>query len=323
MLGTTVARHMQLGPGELHASIERLRFGTLAMRVTDFSTAMRATIEPAGDIVTLGFALHADEPILITGQRFHAGTMSLFPAGRASEVRYPAGSRSVTLAVPSAVYARALAGASIVEATGATDTNPLVQVSGADGARLRDVVAAMQALAAREPELWLDGQWTANAERALLEAFLRPLDGTAPVKAGASGRGDAALAIVHEVEARLDAEPATLPSMPALCAALGVSRRTLERAFRDLLGVSPAQHLRLRALNAVREALLLCPPEPGIVTRIAIDHGFWHLGRFSLSYRRLFGERPTDTLGRAASTRPRRTPSGKASSLRPGAAFRE
>lgn len=299
MLGATVATHMQLGRGQLRASIARLRFDTLALRVTDFSTAVRATVEPPKDVVTLGFVLRADEPFLIAGRHFGVDTMSVFGAGHVSEVRYPAGSRSVTLAMPSIVYARELAGASTCHALEPADAEPRVQVTAPDVARLRDTVSAMEALAARDPGLWLDGQWTANAERALLDAFFRPLGNPASVSVGPSDRLRSARTIVREVEARLEADPTSLPSMPALCAALRISRRTLERAFHDLLGVSPAHHLRLRSLNAVRAALLQCQPKPGIVTRVAIENGFWHLGRFSLSYRTLFGERPIDTLRRS------------------------
>jgi methylphosphotriester-DNA--protein-cysteine methyltransferase len=283
MLGTTVARHMQLGPGRLRASIDRLRVNRLAMRVTDFSAAVRVTVEPPSDIVTVGFVLRTEEPLLVEGRPFRTGMMSVFGSGEVSEVRYPAGSRSVTLAIPSAVF-------------GSMEASLQVQATAVDAARLRDVITMLEALAERDPGLWLDGQWTANAERALLDAFFRPLGWPAPPGAGPSGRSRAARTIVREVEAFLDADPTMLPSMPALCAALDISRRTLERAFHHLLDVSPAHYLRLRALNAVRQALLQCQPEPGIVTRIAIDHGFWHLGRFSVSYRALFGERPVDTL---------------------------
>lgn len=298
MLATAAATHMQLGPGRLHASIERLRFNTLAMRVTAFSAAVRATVEPPKDVVTLGFVLRADEPFLIAGRRFQAGMMGVFAAGQVSEVRYPPGSRSVTLAMPSAVYARELDSASIRKAPGDVHALRQVQVSRLDAARLHDVISALEALAARDSALGLDRQWIANAERALREAFLRPLCNFAASDRGSSDRLRAAGAIVREVDARLDADPTSIPSISALCESLRISRRSLERAFHDLLGVSPAHHLRLRSLNAVREALLRCRPEAGMITRTAIDNGFWHLGRFSLSYRALFGERPIDTLRR-------------------------
>jgi len=34
------------------------------------------------------------------------------------------------------------------------------------------------------------------------------------------------------------------------------------------------------------------------VTAVAMDHGFFQLGRFSADYRRAFGELPSETLGR-------------------------
>ncbi|MCW5734387.1 MAG: helix-turn-helix domain-containing protein, partial [Enhydrobacter sp.] len=208
--------------------------------------------------------------------------------------------RSVTLAMPSAAYEGELASASMRDAPGDAGAIPQLQVSGLDSARLHDVISAIEALAARDPGLWLDGQWIANAERALLEAFLRPLGSPASIELGSSDRLRDSGIIVREVEARLDADPTSIPSISALCESLRISRRSLERAFHDLLGVSPAHHLRLRSLNAVREALLRCRPEPGIITRTALDNGFWHLGRFSLSYRALFGERPIDTLRRGS-----------------------
>ncbi|WP_236637969.1 helix-turn-helix domain-containing protein [Mangrovicoccus ximenensis] len=32
------------------------------------------------------------------------------------------------------------------------------------------------------------------------------------------------------------------------------------------------------------------------VSDVAMDHGFLHWGRFSQAYRKMFGERPSDTL---------------------------
>lgn len=296
MLGATAAAHMQLGPGRLRASIERLRFGRVAIRVTSFSAAVRATVEPPADVVTLGFVLAATEPFLIAGQRFHADMLIVFGAGAPTEVRYPAGSRSVTLAIPAGLYVREIAAIAKREAFRAGNANPRIQVETCDLARLKDVVATMGQLGADHPDLWLDRQWTANAERALLEAFLRPLNDPTLVPGAWRGRLRSARAVVREAEARMDADRLSIPSVPALCSALGVSRRTLERAFHDLLDVSPAHHLRVRALNAVRHELLRSEPRPGTITRIAIDNGFWHMGRFSMAYRALFGERPIDTL---------------------------
>jgi AraC family transcriptional regulator, ethanolamine operon transcriptional activator len=83
-----------------------------------------------------------------------------------------------------------------------------------------------------------------------------------------------------------------------LCRAVGVSRRTLEYAFLDICGVSPRRYLQVQRLRAAQRALRRAAPERGAVKREAYDAGFRDLGRFSVEYRRFFGESPTQTLNR-------------------------
>jgi transcriptional regulator GlxA family with amidase domain len=51
-------------------------------------------------------------------------------------------------------------------------------------------------------------------------------------------------------------------------------------------------------MHLVRRALLRADPSNSTVTRIVTDHGFWELGRFSVAYRALFNETPSETLRR-------------------------
>jgi transcriptional regulator GlxA family with amidase domain len=87
-------------------------------------------------------------------------------------------------------------------------------------------------------------------------------------------------------------------SVPRLASALGLTSRTLYRVARRDLGVSPMSLLRRARL--VRARAELDARLPGTtVTRVALDCGFTHLGRFSQEYVREFGERPSETLQRA------------------------
>jgi AraC-like DNA-binding protein len=79
--------------------------------------------------------------------------------------------------------------------------------------------------------------------------------------------------------------------------ASGVPGRTLFRHFMDWRGVSPMRHLRNVRLAHARQALLRASPDE-YVTEIALNLGFTHMGRFSLEYRRHFGESPSETLGK-------------------------
>lgn len=79
---------------------------------------------------------------------------------------------------------------------------------------------------------------------------------------------------------------------------VGVSVRSLSRTFRARYGMGPMTFLRERRFEAARAALDAAAPELETVTDIALRHGFAHLGRFSVEYRRRFGERPSETLSR-------------------------
>ena len=78
----------------------------------------------------------------------------------------------------------------------------------------------------------------------------------------------------------------------------GVPLRQLQQGFKTYTGISPAQWLRLRRLNGARRELLSTTDTT--VAEVAMNWSFWHLGRFSNSYRALFQELPSETLKRSS-----------------------
>jgi AraC family ethanolamine operon transcriptional activator len=93
--------------------------------------------------------------------------------------------------------------------------------------------------------------------------------------------------------------PQNNPTITEICEYTHTSRRALQYAFNDVLGVSPGQYLRAARLNSVRRALVantnLAPSEREPISTIAQNWGFWHLGQFAQDYRRLFAELPSQT----------------------------
>jgi AraC family ethanolamine operon transcriptional activator len=85
-------------------------------------------------------------------------------------------------------------------------------------------------------------------------------------------------------------------SVADLCRGVGVSRSTLYRAFWEVCGTAPSTYLSFRRMTEARRMLLGGKPQRGAVKRAAIDSGHMELGRFSVEYRRIFGESPTATL---------------------------
>jgi AraC-like DNA-binding protein len=72
------------------------------------------------------------------------------------------------------------------------------------------------------------------------------------------------------------------------------SWRTINRGFRERFGVTPKQYILATRMSSVRKEILASPPQRRI-TDIANNWGFWHLGRFSTEYKKLFGELPSAT----------------------------
>ena len=83
-----------------------------------------------------------------------------------------------------------------------------------------------------------------------------------------------------------------------LCRAAGVSERTLEYAFKEIMGLTPVAYLIRLRLHRVRQALLAATQGSTTVSAEALDWGFWHFGEFSRAYKDCFGELPSDTLRR-------------------------
>jgi AraC-like DNA-binding protein len=83
-----------------------------------------------------------------------------------------------------------------------------------------------------------------------------------------------------------------------LCRVAAVSERTLEYAFKEVMGLAPMTYLVRLRLHRVRQALLEATQGTTTVSAEALNWGFWHFGEFSRAYKACFGELPSDTLRR-------------------------
>lgn len=138
-----------------------------------------------------------------------------------------------------------------------------------------------------------------RVEEDLIAHFLGAASGVEN-ELGAPGRGHLRrrYAMMRRVRAYLGEHSTTPVRVDALCEAVGMSRRGLEYLFKDLLGIGVNAFIRHQRLHGARRAILRSGPGSGGVKRIALEWGFWHLGRFSSEYRAEFGELPTATLAR-------------------------
>jgi AraC-like DNA-binding protein len=174
----------------------------------------------------------------------------------------------------------------------------IVQGLYAWGMRLVDAAVA-------DPGLFNDStDQRAAAQVELVEMLLATLD-------DASGRelGGKELAkheqsrIVKIAEAHALARAGERLYVSDLCRVAAVSERTLEYAFKEILGLTPVAYLTRLRLHRVRQALRAASSETTTVSSVALDWGFWHFGEFSRAYKECFGELPSETLRAARAAR--------------------
>lgn len=133
----------------------------------------------------------------------------------------------------------------------------------------------------------------------LLEDCLFILD-NAQARLGRSGlqrRGEERMIMKRVGEWAADS-PEDALNLLELAQVAGVSLRQLQQAFKAYTGMTPSHWLRLRRLNSAHRELLRRRPTETTVAEVAMHWSFWHLGRFSSSYRALFKELPSETLKR-------------------------
>lgn len=90
-------------------------------------------------------------------------------------------------------------------------------------------------------------------------------------------------------------EPLAIEQIAREC---GLSLRALEKNFLLHFGCTPTGFLRNIRMDRAHQRLG-DPARTESVTDIALESGFFHLGRFAAAYRKKFGESPSDTLRQA------------------------
>lgn len=175
----------------------------------------------------------------------------------------------------------------------ARDTGARI-IKGASGTRMGLwLAAALSELAASGsvlelPAVQLRDEFLRRCSALLDETEHQPFHWRNPTRRGALRIFDEAKAFI---ESALRSE--YVPTVMEIGANVRVSARTLEYAFDHVVAVSPSRYLQCLRLCCARRDL-----KNGVemsVTAVAMKWGFWHLGRFSIAYREMFGELPSQS----------------------------
>jgi len=128
-------------------------------------------------------------------------------------------------------------------------------------------------------------------ERVVLESFL-----LASVPAAVEERSPAHVRLAYRTELLMRERLGERVRLAHVARELGTSVRSVQLSFQEAFGMPPsAYHAALR-LNGARRALRAGGEGPARVYEVAQRWGFHHAGRFSIAYRRMFGESPRATV---------------------------
>jgi len=162
-------------------------------------------------------------------------------------------------------------------------------------------VALIESVWGGEEDLWgLDRLDPLRAQHCILETVARAVSSATRPLRTRDGRRFNDRKIVVDALDFLEASGVWRVPMSELCAATGMSERSVERAFERTFELSPITYMRAQALSAARTRLLDSDPTDTTVSRVAMDHDFEHLGRFAYYYRTAFDEHPSVTLASKA-----------------------
>jgi AraC-like DNA-binding protein len=280
------------GRGGFHATVVRVSLHRLWMQSAQETLARTWNAELWADrgsvsfLTRPGLAIHQ-------GVEARADEISLKASGQPVWQRLGPSAHWGTMSLPTedwAETASVIAGRDIVP----RGRSILIAPRAAPLATLRRLHAATADLARSAPEMIEDPEVARGLEQGLLRALVACVDTVGPREATMAQRNHTN--IITRFRRALEERSETAVYVPEICAAIGVSDRTLRLCCREQLGVSPGRYLYLRRMTLVRRALRLAKPGATSVTRIAARFGFWELGRFAVDYRSLFHESPSVTL---------------------------
>lgn len=163
--------------------------------------------------------------------------------------------------------------------------------------QLRSIFQDIVCLAAQDPSRFARKSVVSGMQQSLLgtidHAFL-----TAPEVGAARAAARKYARICRLADEFIYSNSRHFADSTEVAAAAGVTIRTLHNAMIAVHGMSLQRFMVLNRLWSARAALSIDGTTERVKT-VAFDHGFWHLGRFSRTYRTFFGESPSETVTRA------------------------
>ena len=285
------------GQGEFRARLTQVALHRLRLSAAEEHLPRIALVAAPADMVLVSLP-SGNRPAPISGGiRIGAAEIMTLGAGQRLHARTEGPCRWSSIWVPAAGLARhgsALTGAVFAVPSAARWWRPRPAM----GRHLHHLhSAAVGAVESRSNAL-IGAEAAHGLEQQPIDALVECLSNGSAIEAAPATRERQNVAL--RFEALLQTELERYLRMAEICAALGVSARTLRECCEEQLGMGPTEDVRRRRMQLVHRTLRNGEPDPASVSAVARRYGFRGLGRFAAEYRALFGELPFATLRRGS-----------------------
>lgn len=290
----------QVGRGAFSAVLSSAQLDAVCLQGGRIDSALLLSAGVRRDVVVADIPLELSETVIWNGRRLDEGTFCLAQPG-AEHTEYNGGIPGFMLVSTTPDRLTRCLAALAGGRAPALPPYLFVRPAAAVHERMKAALTAVLNATVEHPDVLASPEARADMAQAALTCVCQAvlantLKRSAPADALERERNRAIRRSEDYLRANMD-RPIYLAE---LCLAAGLNERTLEHVFKRHYGLTPIRVLNLHRLNRARR--LLKHPDETIrtVRDAALRCGIWELGRFSVEYRRQFGESPSQTFRRPA-----------------------
>ena len=288
-----VAGLLITGRGHFRARLTQIGLDRLGLAAVEEAVSRIAFVAVPAGMVLVSFPIAGGPSPVWAGIKLNNGEMITLGAGQRVHARTLGPCRWGTIRAPNqqlADYGRLMNGTGFVVPPAARWRPARAAIR-----QLLSLHRAAIGMAEARAGALTDLQAAYGLEQQLLDALITCLSGGAQDETATSRRH-------RDILARFEDLLVAEPSLPLvnICAALGVSDRSLRECCKKHLGMGPSSYRRLCGMQHVHRALRSRTPGTGSVSEVARRYGFASPGRFAAGYQAVYGELPSTTLRRAS-----------------------
>lgn len=284
---------MQLERGKLHGSLTHVGIGNFSLSIGSFSAGIRTQRTSKEQKLIVGMLLGSTNRVTHWSYDMQPGDVLVIPPSIDHDGRFFGPSSYAAIRLDLTDVAGIFGGETDLADPATWTAKNHYKANPSIGSvaihRLRKIVSSLA-----DPNIDLSEQSADFWRRSITDAMMATVMHSLP--SDNSGLPLSAIRLVRNVEHYVDTVGVRPVHISEICAEFGVSRRSLHRAFDEVLGMGPVTFLRYKRLCWIHSVLRESDPAQTTVAEVALQHGFIELGRFAHYYHMLFGEHPSETL---------------------------